>query len=322
MMRIAVLALILYSRAALAGMPALEPVSSGELTVSLPKGWKITTDASKGIFLAQRDPARKDAPAVLVMVQASGVTATEDQLLDAVAAMVARDLKVVERQALPGGGSVLVGDGRAGDVPVRVGVLAVAGNGGAIVALLASRSDEFDGLGGVNLLTTMLKSIGATAPPPAPAAAGVPRGLTVKDFAGFWTTESTTISNYANRSTGAYAGYRSIGHSNSYTFGADGSMKLKYNYVTTGIGGARQVAGEQSCKVRFAPNGLLEMTCDVNGAPSTQWYAVRGWTDSPEQTVMILNGPWRPRADGTFDPDALAPDKATNLSESWFRKKK
>src|SRR5262249_48685837 len=141
MMRIAVLALILYSRAALAGMPALEPVSSGELTVSLPKGWKITTDASKGIFLAQRDPARKDAPAVLVMVQASGVTATEDQLLDAVAAMVARDLKVVERQALPGGGSVLVGDGRAGDVPVRVGVLAVAGNGGAIVALLASRSD-------------------------------------------------------------------------------------------------------------------------------------------------------------------------------------
>jgi uncharacterized membrane protein YdfJ with MMPL/SSD domain len=116
MMRIAILALLLWARAALAAMPALEPVASGELTVSLPKGWKVTTDATKGLFLAQRDPAKKDAPVALVLVQASGVNATEDQLLDGVAAMIAKDMKVVNRQARPGGGTVLVGDGRAGDV--------------------------------------------------------------------------------------------------------------------------------------------------------------------------------------------------------------
>ena len=128
---------------AAAGPPALETHAADKLTVALPKGWKVTTTTGTAtVFAAQQDPGRADAAALVVSVQFAGNTATEDALLDMVGAQVAKGLKVVRREALAGGGHVLVGDGMAGAVAVRVGAIAFATSGGAILGVLVAKPER------------------------------------------------------------------------------------------------------------------------------------------------------------------------------------
>jgi len=331
---------VLWIGIASAAPVALEPATAGGVSVSLPKGWKTTTDPSHGVFVAQRDPNRKDAPVALVMVQASGSTSTEDQLLDAVVAQVAKNLKVVKREAVPGGGHVLIADGMAGDVKVRVGVIAVAAGGAAIVAMLASKPDEFDKLGGIDLVALMLKSIAlpqpaqpaqpAAPPPPAPAAAsgGAPsvpalgRALSIKDLAGEWSDVGTSIQGYVNTQTGNYAGYSAVSVNTTYTIAADGALSIKFLGVTTGNVSARAITEQTKGTVTVTPKGMVMIARKNGDAINRTWYVVRGWIDSPDQTIMKINGPWQLRADGTLEDDAWDPLKATNYNSYWVRKTK
>jgi hypothetical protein len=74
---------IAQSRLTATGPIPVVTVTSGGVTVSLPEGWKTTSDASRGVFIGQQDPSREGSAVMMVMVQPTGVTAIEDQLLDA-----------------------------------------------------------------------------------------------------------------------------------------------------------------------------------------------------------------------------------------------
>ena len=86
----------LIAVAASASPVALAPYERRPLTVSLPKGWTITAHVDQGSIAAQQDPGRKDAAIVLLLLPTS-TTATEDQLLDAIAGNVSKDLRVKSR---------------------------------------------------------------------------------------------------------------------------------------------------------------------------------------------------------------------------------
>src|SRR5262249_11961452 len=105
-MRFLPLVVLLSSAAAAAATP-LDPYDAQSFTVGMPRGWRITSDASRGIVVAEEDPGRKDA-AALVLMTSSNAIQSADALLDAVAAHVAGDLKVLRREAIPGGGSLMV----------------------------------------------------------------------------------------------------------------------------------------------------------------------------------------------------------------------
>ncbi len=69
---------------------------------------------------------------------------------------------------------MLIADGRVGDIRVRLGAIAVATAGASIVSLLVAKAGEFDRLGGMELVTTILTSIKPHAPPAPPPQAPVP----------------------------------------------------------------------------------------------------------------------------------------------------
>jgi hypothetical protein len=150
---------------ALAGPPPLEPHASGALSVALPKGWKVTISAGGATtFVAQQDPAKADAAAILVTVQPTGNTSTEDQLLDIVAKQVAQDVKVGKREAVAGGGRALVADGMAGENKVRIAVIAIVSGQSATTCVLVSKVGDFDGLGGLALVKQVVASVKSTPP--------------------------------------------------------------------------------------------------------------------------------------------------------------
>jgi hypothetical protein len=169
--------------ASAAAKPALEPHDFGALKVQMPRGWSFTADAAKGMAVAQQDPKRKDA-AQLVVVVVTANAPTEDQLLDGIAGQVAQSLKIVHRGTAPGGtGKQLVADGVVDNIKVRLGAIAVAASGGAVVGVLIAKGGEFDGLGGLDLVISVmasLKGTGATAPtataPTKGSSSGLPGG--------------------------------------------------------------------------------------------------------------------------------------------------
>ncbi len=175
-----VVVLICVMAASAAAKPlVLEPHDFGTLTVQTPKGWAFTADAAKGMALAQQDPKRKDAAQLLVVVVSANAP-TEDQLLDAITGRAAQQLKVVHRGAAPGGaGKLLVADGVVDNIKVRISAIAVVASGGAVVGVLIAKAGESDGLGGTDLVVSVMASLKATASAPTPtkgASTGLPAG--------------------------------------------------------------------------------------------------------------------------------------------------
>ena len=96
-----------------------------------------------------QDPSRQDA-AVLVL-RLVGPSGSEDQILDGVVAGL-QGAVVLDRGPLAGGtGRRVVADVTARGVPVRIGAVAVAAQGGAAIGMLMSKQDEFAALGGTDL---------------------------------------------------------------------------------------------------------------------------------------------------------------------------
>ena len=159
-----VVSVVLVSHLAIAGTPTLVPFKGATATVSFPKGWVVQQE--NGVFAAQQDPKKKDAAGILFVDIPNANNATEDQLLDTVSAQVAKDLQVVDRQAIKGGtGHYLIADGTANGAKVRIASIAVVINGQAIVSMFVAKTGDFDSLGGLALAMQVLGSLKPDAPP-------------------------------------------------------------------------------------------------------------------------------------------------------------
>ena len=232
------------------GTPALTTYDAKTFTLSVPEGWTVVADTSKGTVVSQQDPKRKDAAQMLVMVT-SGSTSTKDQALDLMLNSIA-NAKVVKRDPLPGGaGKVLVADGTTDGTKVRLGAIAVGNASGVIVGMLISKTGDFDALGGTNTVVAVLGSIrvaGATAPStdaplPSPGKSEVmtptydsyktlivpppQRAIRQADMAGDWKLDSGVVSSYVSTATGGYAGFTSIAISETYSVDGKGNLTYK-----------------------------------------------------------------------------------------------
>ena len=296
--------------------PVLAPYTAGKLMVSLPQGWKVTTDLDKGVVAAQQDPSRKDAAVVLLIVQPRATT-TEDQLLDAIASGVCKDLKIAKRDTLAGGhGRMIIGDGTIDGVAARVGLIALVANGGAVVGVLAARPADFEALGGVPFVTTIVGTMRAadSAPPPAvepPPTTGAARPITkpardrygslivppvgrkveIAELAGEWSSDGAGVMAYVNSGTGTYAGFSSAQTSETWTIDAKGNVASDASYAVADEHSAR---GGREKKVGTA-------SIDANNVLTVQWknaanpvvhYIIRGWVEFAAMTVITLNGPF------------------------------
>jgi hypothetical protein len=315
---------------------ALAPFTAGKLTVSLPKGWKVTADLDKGVIAAQQDPAHKDAAAALVVIQPS-TTSTEDQLLDLVASSISKDLKVAKREARTGGGHVMIADGTTDGIKVRLGVIAIASGGSAIVCVVVAKPGEFDKLGGIELVSGILTSIKTsataqtsaptqTAPAqtaPAPATVNgklvVPpltHKLSISELGGEWRHDDGIIQNYVDRVTGTYAGFDALHYTDKWTFDGKGGMFSEFFGIVTSGGVSKKLVENKGGDVSLDSN--MVMTIKWKTGPQ-QEYLVRGLVELPTMTVITFNGPWY---DKGVAADVLAdPTHGTNLDQHWVRKK-
>lgn len=157
---------VLTAVPAFAGQPELEDKTFDSISVGVPKGWAIKTQSGNGtqMFMAQRPPGADDSPAVVVTVTPDGATATEDQLLTAILSQLGKSPKIVKREALPGGGQVVIADGAAGKVQVRLGAVVLARDGHAVTITLIATPSDFEYLGGMKLVVATLASIKAPKP--------------------------------------------------------------------------------------------------------------------------------------------------------------
>jgi hypothetical protein len=320
----AMLVLVCVMSHAAAANPTLAPYDSGTLTVSLPKGWNVTSDPDHGLIAAQQDPARKDSAAVLLLVQPK-TTSTEELLLDLVASSISKDLKVAKREALPRGGHVMVADGTANGTKVRVGVLAIAGGGSAIVCLLAAVPGEFDKLGGLDLVNSMMASIKipqAAATPPATTPNGklvVPpltRALALFELAGEWKHDDGITTTYVDRQTGSYAGFDAVRYTDKWTFDGKSGVTSEFFGITTAHGVSTKVVENKPGVATLGSDMVL--TIKWKTGPQ-QEYLLRGIVELPTLTVITLNGPWY---DKGVPADTIAdPTKGTNLDQHWVRKR-
>lgn len=288
---------MVLAASAVAGTPVLEPTNAGALTVKLPKGWKVTPSTGAAtIVVAQQDPARADAAAMLVSVQLTGNTSTDDQLVDAVAKQIAKDLKVTKREPLPGGGGkLLVGEGTAGGIKVRVGAIAIVSGASAVIGVLAAKPADFDALGGTALIVSVLGSISANAPaqaqpaqPVADAPAAPSNGrITIADLAGTWDNDSGSVKQYAT-SSGQYAGAEVVSMHKIYTIAANGDYTEKFSGYMGGTasGGGSFAWKTYTGKFSFTPKGVLEIT---QKGYDSNYYTIMSLTTSGQVSTLMLS---------------------------------
>ncbi|MGE5187356.1 MAG: hypothetical protein ACM31C_35160 [Acidobacteriota bacterium] len=302
------LVVMVLAASAVAAPPQLAPATAGSLTVSLPKGWKVTSQsAGATIFVAQQDPAKADAAALLVTIQLAGNTQTEDQLLDVVAKQVATNVKVVKREAIAGGGHMLIADGTAGAIKVRIGAIAVASGGSGVMGVLVAKPGDFDALGGPGLVTSVMTSIraqpAAQPAPAAPAPAASHGRITIPDLAGVWDSDEASIKQYAYSNGGGYAGATAMSSRKTYTVAANGDYTAKFANYAGGTAGGRGTFlwSNASGTWSFLPSGVLQMTS--KGVATTYYTIVSFSTDGDVSTLLISSPHW----DKADPPDPRCP---------------
>ena len=137
-------------------------------------------------------------------------------------------------------------------------------------------------------------------------AAPARRAPSIADLAGAWGRNDGINMRLVDRSTGAYAGTDSIHFTEQWEIGTDGSIVLDF----LGIQNGRRIAEKSRGTVELS-SGVL-----ILHIANEQRYVLRGWEDSPDMTIMTLNGPWY----GAVPPDILAnPSQGWNLDQRWVR---
>ena len=342
---VAVAIVIAVGASSAAAGPALDPISAGNVTVSLPRGWKTSSDAAHGTFVAQRDPGHNDSPTLLVTIQSSGASASANQLIDALIAGMGSGVKIIRRAPLSGG-QMAIAEGMTGGFKVRLGAVAVAGNGAAIVGVLVSRAEQFDGLGGVQLVTSVLASIRANGDASAPAAPSpaepavsntepfsgnqtvdiekgrlplLAHAISVRELAGDWKDAGSAISAWYSAQTGQYVGFDAILSSATYHIAGNGSYTKDATHVSLGTH-VSSVTSRDTGVIAAAGPSVIEISIDNKNGPTWHgWYVIRGWYQTGGQTVMKLNGPWQLQADGSLPPEAFNLDAWGKNTYYWVR---
>lgn len=320
---------------------ALEAHEVGGVSVSTPKGWTFSGDATKGMAIAQQDPKRKDAAQLLVIVSANAGTTTEDQILDQISAQAMAGLKIVKRGAGPGNaGKLLVADGTVDGVSARLGAIALGSGGGMIVGVLIAKQSEFDALGGTDLVVNVLGSLKATAPAPqqpapAPAASGsdpimqpqfdsygtqilpLPtRRITLADLAGTWEQDDGSSKAYVD-SNGVYAGHSSVSTRTTWKIDAKGTVTSAFTGVTTGIGGGYAHDENTTGKLTFDDRGMVVVTWKGS---ARQTFILRGWFVGKNVIIMNLIGPFYDNSQPTNE-ELANPSFAGNLRNVFTKKR-
>src|SRR5262249_40026334 len=91
--------------------PALVPSEQGKMRLLAPSGWTVSVDESQGVVVFARDPAKADAPILLLVAKDSG-TIKEDELIDTLVSSAGAGFKVIDRGRLSSGGLQLVEEGK------------------------------------------------------------------------------------------------------------------------------------------------------------------------------------------------------------------
>jgi hypothetical protein len=320
-MRLSPVVLLLLVGVAVAKPLTLVPFKATGFSVSMPKGW-VVTPADGGIVAAQQDPKRKDAAAILLSFGPNTSNATEAQLLDLVVAQVAKDVKVLQRKAFPGGGQVLIADATAEGIKVRLGAIAAVGPQTALFGLVVAKAGDFDGIGGIELLGNVITSISPDAPvlapspptatPPATGTNEIPaltQRLTPADLVGEWGHDDSAFTNYVSSSTGAYAGYSAVSYTEKWLIDANGGVQVIFHGYT----GGHLVDEKSKGTITISADGTFEIKTSTQKVSSK--YLIRGWSAKPEATFIKLSGPW-------YDaiPDEARRDPRQGVSAVWTRK--
>ena len=308
---------LLIAATAHAGPPVLEAHQVGGITISTPRGWDFAGDADKVMVLARQDPKRTDG-AQLVVIVSTASTVTEDQVLDALAAQVAQNVKVIQRGAGPGkAGKMLVADGKIGALAVRLGAIAIGANGGMVVGLLAAKSSDFTALGGIDLVTAVIASMHATTGPEQPAASAstgssdeeemvaqyqygylvvppITKPITIANLVGKWSTNAGSASVHGN-SGGVQS---SVNSAEEWTIDAKGGFTSHFKAAVTQNRNTRGVDEVDTGRAYFDQAGELVIATDHG----TTYYAVHGWFHNKDVTAMRISTPYyKP-----IDPKILA----------------
>jgi hypothetical protein len=169
-MKLALVVMMFAGGVAAADPPALVPVTKDGAVISVPAGWQVTVDSKQKTIMAKQDPARADAAVIALGVIPAASGAHEDDVIDRIAASLAKDVKVVWRGAPPSGhGHAAIVDGRVDTVVGRMAVIVALGNEMAAFGVFAAKRPDFDAFGGLATLDAVIASAHA-APPPANSA--------------------------------------------------------------------------------------------------------------------------------------------------------
>jgi len=132
------------------------------------------------------------------------------------------------------------------------------------------------------------------------------RTIVVADLAGEWGRNDGINTTYLDRYTGAYAGTDSIHFTEKWVITSNGTISLDF----FGIQNGKRII-EKSSGVVALSAGVLAIKM-----ANEQRYVLRGWLESPDRTVMKLNGPWY----DDIPADILSnPEQGANLDKNWVR---
>jgi hypothetical protein len=183
-----------------------------------------------------------------------------------------------------------------------VGLLIVADAGTRVVSLLIL-SPSFASLEPYRAeVDTVLGTLTISGQPSPPL-----RVVSIADLAGDWGRNDGINTRLVDRSTGDYAGTDSIHFTEKWHIGAGGTIALDFY----GIHNGRRIVEKSTGTVTLSPDGILDIRMT-----NEQRYVLRGWEETPDMTVMTLNGPWY----GSIPPEILSnPAQGANLDQRWVR---
>ncbi len=256
-------------------MPQLEPYQHQNITLNIPHGWQVTKDDQTGTITISPDPEREDVPELQVvtlpyaesnewLMESSGKSRFLHLVLQSMEQESGNKMQIIEEKDLAQGkGRLIFVETTAlvngEQVPAKVVLLLESSpqNELYIFAAFAAKPEDFESLGGVNLLTTVATSAYPTGNNPAQTSVPVelPLESTIiideagstsalrssvrsanstsiasgpidpKQLIGQWkVSEMSSIVDQRNFATNSNID----GSSLSYTFNADGTYTLLY----------------------------------------------------------------------------------------------
>ncbi len=139
--------------------PNLTPYQDELFSLQVPQDWQVKSDLEKGSINIAKDPSNKLAPAINIQFAPYQTPDTLVQVFIDTLGSTGDSLEILSEQELAGGQGRLLVLG-ASSLPIRIAVLVIANAEleFSLVAYLQSLTEEFEVLGGANLLKTVAEN--------------------------------------------------------------------------------------------------------------------------------------------------------------------